>query len=84
MDRSVAIRKLEEARESLANVKASYERALQAQSWQTQNGVDRRQVNNANVVHLFNQLRYWQDEVDRLEAIAEGRGGGAFRIGVTL
>lgn len=84
MEKSVAQRKLERAITERDSVKASYERALQAQSWQTANGNDRRQVSNANIAHLFTQLQYWENEVDKLEAIVNGRSGGAFRIGVTL
>lgn len=85
MDKSVATRKLENARRNLESVRASYERALQAQSFQMQTGEDNRSVRNANVAHLFSQLQYWQQEVDRLESIVEGKGGyGSFRVGISL
>lgn len=84
MEKSVAIRKLEEAKAQLEKVEASYERALAAQSWQTQNGMDRRSVENANITSLFDQVLYWRKEVDRYEGLAEGRGGSSFRIGLSL
>lgn len=84
MEKSVAIRRLEEAKAQLEKVEASYERALAAQSWQTQNGMDRRSVENANITSLFNQVLYWRKEVERLESLAEGRGGSSFRIGLSL
>ena len=84
MDNSAVQNKLDTARANLAKAQEAYDRTLHAQSWQTQNGIDRRSVTNVSLETLSREVDKWQARVDKYERMLNGGSVGACRIGVKL
>lgn len=81
MNKSVAEKRLAEARIELEKVSQAYDRALNAQSWSTWDGSSRREVTNANITSLYNQKLALEKKVEKLESYVEGLSCGAIRLG---
>lgn len=84
MNKSVAEKRLAEAREQLRLVNEAYQRALVSQSWETRDGSSSRSVTNANVTALYNQKLALEKKVEKLESYVDGFSCGATRLGVRL
>lgn len=75
-------KKLAGLKQQLASVDESYNRALQAQSWRSSDGMSERSVNNANIAELYREKCELERKIERLESEIEGSSCSIVKLGV--
>lgn len=74
--------KLAKLKEQLVLVEESYNRALQAQSWRSSDGMSERSVTNANIGEIYKEKCELERKIEQLEGDLDGTNYSVFRIGV--
>lgn len=74
--------KLAKLKEQLVRVEESYNRALQAQSWRSSDGMSERSVTNANIGEIYKEKCELERKIEQLEGDLDGTNCSVFRIGV--
>ena len=86
LDRNTLIARKEEKlaklKEQLQKIDESYNRALQAQSWKSSDGMSERMITNANVAELYREKCDIEKKIERLESELEGTMISVVKIGV--
>lgn len=74
--------KLARLRDELAGLKATYNRVLAAQSWETGDGQNSRRVTNVSLSSLSAEIRKKEKEIEYLEEICEGYSASPVLVNV--